>query len=102
MLGDLLSAGADISKPESGRRLVLACPGKQQYAPEYPIFLNGLVDRLVKCGLAFPGCKLQVECTIAGRLGYLAGRMPRRDDAQPSSPTEGVPTALAGVSWWRS
>ena len=34
--------------------------------------------------------------TIAGRLGYLAGRMPRRDDAQPSSPTEGVPTALVG------
>jgi thiazole synthase len=36
--------------------------------------------------------------TIAGRLGYLAGRMPKRDDAQASSPTEGVPTALAGVA----
>jgi thiazole synthase len=36
--------------------------------------------------------------TIAGRLGYLAGRMPKREDAQPSSPTEGVPTALAGAS----
>jgi thiazole synthase len=35
---------------------------------------------------------------IAGRLGYLAGRMPKRDDAQPSSPTEGVPTALAGTA----
>lgn len=35
---------------------------------------------------------------IAGRLGWLAGRMPRRDDAQPSSPTEGVPTALVGAS----
>ncbi len=35
--------------------------------------------------------------TIAGRLAHLAGRMPRRDDAQPSSPTEGVPTALAGA-----
>lgn len=35
--------------------------------------------------------------TVAGRLGYLAGRMPKRDDAQPSSPTEGVPTALAGA-----
>lgn len=36
--------------------------------------------------------------TIAGRLGYLAGRMPKRDDAQASSPTEGVPTALAGIA----
>lgn len=35
---------------------------------------------------------------IAGRLGWLAGRMPRRDDAQPSSPTEGVPTALVGAN----
>ena len=33
---------------------------------------------------------------IAGRLGWLAGRMPRRDDAQPSSPTEGASTALVG------
>jgi thiazole synthase len=35
---------------------------------------------------------------IAGRLGHLAGRMPKRDEAQPSSPTEGVPTALAGAA----
>ena len=35
---------------------------------------------------------------IAGRLAWLAGRMPRRDDAQPSSPTEGVPTALVGAT----
>jgi thiazole synthase len=26
----------------------------------------------------------------AGRKGYLAGRMPRRADASPSSPAEGV------------
>jgi thiazole synthase len=35
---------------------------------------------------------------IAGRLGWQAGRMPKREDAQASSPTEGVPSALAGVS----
>jgi thiazole synthase len=40
--------------------------------------------------------------TSAGRLAYLAGRMPRRDDAQPSSPTEGVPTALAGAATGRA
>ncbi|HEV2127775.1 MAG TPA: sulfur carrier protein ThiS [Thermomicrobiales bacterium] len=36
--------------------------------------------------------------TIAGRLGYLAGRMPRQQHAQPSSPTGGVPTALASAT----
>jgi thiazole synthase len=35
---------------------------------------------------------------IAGRLGWQAGRMPKREDAQASSPTEGVPSALAGGS----
>ena len=40
--------------------------------------------------------------TVAGRLAYLAGRMPKREDAQPSSPTEGVPTALVGATNGRS
>ncbi|MCA1657012.1 MAG: sulfur carrier protein ThiS [Actinobacteria bacterium] len=30
---------------------------------------------------------------IAGRTAFLAGRMPRRGDAEPSSPQHGVPTA---------
>jgi thiazole synthase len=33
---------------------------------------------------------------IAGRLGWQAGRMPKREDAQASSPTEGVASALGG------
>src|SRR5665811_1197627 len=36
------------------------------------------------------GMRLGVQ---AGRAAWLAGRMPKRDDAQPSSPTEGVPVA---------
>jgi len=28
--------------------------------------------------------------TIAGRAAFLAGRMPRRDVAMPSSPTKGM------------
>jgi thiazole synthase len=34
--------------------------------------------------------------TEAGRNAYLAGRMPRSESAQPSSPTTGVPLAVAG------
>ena len=30
------------------------------------------------------------QATIAGRLAYLAGRMPSREIAVPSSPTEGM------------
>ena len=32
--------------------------------------------------------------TEAGRAAYLAGRMPRSETAQPSSPTAGVPLAV--------
>lgn len=35
--------------------------------------------------------------TEAGRQSWLAGRMPRSESAQPSSPTVGVPLAGAGV-----
>lgn len=36
------------------------------------------------------GMRLGVQ---AGRAAWLAGRMPKREDAQPSSPVEGVPVA---------
>lgn len=35
--------------------------------------------------------------TEAGRIAFLAGRMPRSDGARPSSPTQGVPLAVAGA-----
>jgi len=37
------------------------------------------------------------RAVIAGRMGHLAGRMPKRDTAEPSSPPAGIPAAGAGV-----
>jgi thiazole synthase len=33
----------------------------------------------------------------AGRIGYRAGRMPKRTEAEPSSPSHGIPKAPAAA-----
>ena len=55
------------------------------------VLVNTAIARATNPPMMAQGMKLGVQ---AGRAALLAGRMPRRNDAQPSSPTEGVPVAL--------
>lgn len=54
------------------------------------VLVNTAVARAVNPVQMATAMRLGVE---AGRAAYLAGRMPRSDVAQPSSPVAGVPTA---------
>lgn len=55
------------------------------------VLVNTAIARATNPPMMAEGMKLGVQ---AGRSALLAGRMPRRQDAQPSSSTEGVPVAM--------
>jgi thiazole synthase len=55
------------------------------------VLVNTAIAQAANPGLMGEAFKLGVE---AGRKAFLAGRMPRKDYASASSPTEGVPQAV--------
>ena len=57
------------------------------------VLVNTAIAKSANPAMMATGMRLGVQ---AGRAARLAGRMPQREGAHPSSPTEGVPTALIG------
>jgi thiazole synthase len=102
-LGSLIGSGQGVIDLEGIRRIAervsvpvvvdagLGCPSDAARAMEAgadACLINTAISRARDPALMAAAMR---DAVVAGRLGYLAGRMPRGDQAIPSSPPAGVP-----------